>query len=174
MGVGGGHATTLASFLELPEAHKWSRQVSVLEKFTFPVIEKVKKDCEQKGTEEEITATINDTEYPIEQNLLEANLHRVRASYDMGWQVRSSGNKYGSPTGHGLLLGAVTKKVMDSVIFNKKCATCTKQGLHTKQHHCVKNYEGSSKSMEAAGLVMMLNRIPIEKNVSISTIILKG
>jgi hypothetical protein len=171
MGVGGGHATTLASFLELPEAHKWSRQVSVLEKFTFPVIEKVKKDCEQKGTEEEIRATINDTEYPIEQNLLEANLHRVRASYDMGWQVRSSGNKYGSPTGHGLLLGAVTKKVMDSVIFNKKCATCTKQGLHTKQHHCVKNYEGSSKSMEAAGLVMMLNRMPIEKNVSISTII---
>jgi hypothetical protein len=48
----------------------------------------------------------------------------------MGWQVHSFGGKYGSPMGHGLLVGALTKKVLkkvlDSVLYNKKCGTCTK------------------------------------------------
>jgi hypothetical protein len=179
MGIGGEHAVTLSSFLDLPGAHKWNRQVSLLENFTNPIIEEVKKYAQQKGTEEEIIATINEIDNPVEQNLLETEtpIHRVQASYDMGWQVRSSGNKYGSPTGHGLLLGAITKNVMDSVIFNKKCAKCTKNATRTgndsdiKIHKCVKNFEGSSKSMEAAGLVLMLNRMPMEKNVSVCTII---
>jgi len=74
--------------------------VTVLEKCTNPVIEKVRKYLQQKGTDEEIVATINETDNPVEQNLLETEtpMHRVQASYDMGWQVYSSGNKYGSPT----------------------------------------------------------------------------
>jgi hypothetical protein len=174
MGIGGEHAATLAAFLDLPDAHKWNRQVSILERFTHPTINKVRMYAEQMGTDEEINATLNSPDYPIDQELLEAEvpLHRVRASYDMGWQVRSSGNKYASPTGHGLLLGAITRKVMDSVTYNKKCATCTKsKDGKQKPHNCVKNYEGSSKSMEAAGLVQMLNRMPTEKHVSIATIV---
>ena len=153
--------------------------MTVLEKCTNPVIEKVRKYLQQKGTDEEIVATINETDNPVEQNLLETEtpMHRVQASYDMGWQVHSLGNKYGSPTGHGLLLGAITKKVMDSVIFNKKCAKCTKNETRTgnnnaiKMHNCVKKFEGSSKLMEAAGLLLMLNQMPSEKNVSVCTII---
>jgi hypothetical protein len=95
MGIGGEHAVTLSSFLDLPGAHKWNRQVSLLENFTNPIIEEVKKYVQQKGTEEEIIATINKIDNPVEQNLLETEtpIHRVQASYDMGWQVRSSGNK---------------------------------------------------------------------------------
>jgi hypothetical protein len=40
-----------------------------------------------------------------------------------------------------------------------------------KQHCCVKNYEGTSKGMEATALVKMLIRMPEEKGVSICTII---
>jgi len=171
MGIGGEHAATLAAFLDLPDAHKWNRQVSILECFTHPTINNVRMYAEQMGTDEEINATLNSPDNPIEQELLEADvpLHHVRALYDMGWQVRSSGNKYASPTGHGLLLGAITRKVMDSVTYYKKCATCTKdKDGKRKPHNCVKNYEGSSKSMEAAGLVEMLNRMPIQKHVSIA------
>jgi len=50
----------------------------------------------------------------------EIPLHRIQASYDMGWQVRSSGHKYASPKGHALLIGTLTKKVLDSVVHNKK------------------------------------------------------
>jgi hypothetical protein len=61
--------------------------------------------------------------------------------------------------------------------LTKKCAKCTKNATRTgndsdiKIHKCVKIFEGSSKSMEAAGLVLMLNRMPMEKNVSVCTII---
>jgi len=67
--------------------------------------------------------------------------------------------------------------VLDSVIFNKKCGICTKHEKRTgsiekvRAHTCVKNYEGSSKAMEAAALVKMLQRMPEEKGVSICTIV---
>jgi len=73
--------------------------------------------------------------------------------------------------GRGLLIGALSKKVLDSVVFNKKCAVCMKNKGNAKKHHCIKNYEGSSKSMEASALTAMLVRVPDEKGVSICTII---
>jgi hypothetical protein len=102
-------------------------------------------------------------------------MHRIAASYDMGWQVRSSGGKYGSRTGHALLIGAESKKVLDSVVYNKKCTICAKQerrGVIDRQsHRCLKNFDGSSKSMEAAGLVAMLKRMPEQKSASVCIII---
>jgi hypothetical protein len=89
----------------------------------------------------------------------------------MGWQVHSSDGKYGSSTGHGLMIGALSKKVLDSTVFNKKCAKCTNRKDKACQHNCLKNFEGSSKSMEAAALTQMLKRIPEEKGVSICTIV---
>ncbi len=87
----------------------------------------MKCESQEKATEEEVVLT-NVPDSCIEQTLLEDTLprYRVEASFDMGWQVRSSGGKYGSSTGHGLLIGAQSKKVLDSIVFNKKCATCTK------------------------------------------------
>jgi hypothetical protein len=95
----------------------------------------------------------------------------------MGWQVRSSGNKYGSCSGHAFLIGALSQKIIDSVVYAKKCATCTRHESQTgsiagvKDHKCVKNYDGSCKSMEAATLVTMLQRMLEEKCVSICCII---
>jgi hypothetical protein len=66
--------------------------------------------------------------------------------------------------------------VLDSTVFSKHCAKCTKQNLLRKgpvekKHNCVKNYEGTSKSMEAAGLVQLLKRAPEKNSVSICGII---
>lgn len=103
--------------------------------------------------------------------------HQIRASFDMGWQVRSSGGKYASPTGHVFLIGAVSKKIMDSVVFNKRCRVCTKHMACTgsiedvRKHYCIKNYEGSSNSMEAAALTKMLIQMPDEKHMTICTVI---
>jgi len=92
--------------------------------FTYDVIQKVKNSSQDKAVQEEVSETVNENNNPIDQHLLvqELPLHRIQASYDMGWQVRSSGGKYGFATGHGLLVGALTKKVLDSVVYNKKCA----------------------------------------------------
>jgi hypothetical protein len=71
----------------------------------------------------------------VQQTFVEDRVPRLRveASFDMGWQVRSSGGKYGLSTGHGLLIGALSKKVMDSVVYNKKCAICTKKSRKSKK-----------------------------------------
>lgn len=122
IGVGGSHAATVAVFLDLPAAHKWHRQFSVLEKFMHPILEAAKCKSQELATEEELTATINLPTAAVDQSLMESDvppLARVQASFDIVWQVKSSGGKYGSATGHALLMGAITKKVMDSVVFNK-------------------------------------------------------
>jgi len=63
----------------------------VLENFTFDAIQKV-KNIQDKAMQEEVSETENENNNPIEQHLLEKELplHRIRASYDMGWQVHSS------------------------------------------------------------------------------------
>jgi hypothetical protein len=179
MGVGGEHAAIVSAFLDLPEPHKWPRQFSVLEKHLYSAVEEVKLESQIKGTNEEVTATLNDEDHPVEQTFLQRDIpiHRIEASFDMGWQVRSSGGKYGSSTGHALLIGARSKKVLDSTLFNKTCGICTKHERCTgsldnvRMHICVKNYEGSSKSMEAAALVKMLIQSPEVNAVSVCTVI---
>jgi hypothetical protein len=138
--------------------------------------------CKLQGlaTEEEVASTINSPDNIVEQSLLNYDVphYWVRESFDMGWQVRSSKGKYASPTGHALLIGAISKKMMDSVVFNKQCGLCTKHIVCTgtsdgvRKHCCIKHYEGSSKSMEAAALTKMLMRRPDEKVVSTCAIIL--
>jgi hypothetical protein len=179
MGVGGEHGASLSAFLNLPDPRKWNRQFNVLENFTHNAIQKVKNLSEKEAAQEEVTKTLQEDDNPIEQNLLEIDLplHHVRASYDMGWQVRSPGGKYGSLTGHGLLVRAISKKVLDSVVYNKKCGTCMKHlsrgGTYNdvKKHICVRNYVGTSKAVEAQALVTMLERSVQKNNISICTII---
>jgi hypothetical protein len=94
MGVGGEHAAILTESLDLPEPRKWNRQFHVLEKFTYEAVQKIKEFSQIKCAEEEVLATINKESNALEQNLLEKEvpLHRIQVFYDMGWQVRTSGN----------------------------------------------------------------------------------
>jgi hypothetical protein len=38
-------------------------------------------------------------------------LYQIQALFDMEWQVHFSRGKYGSSTGHVLLIGALSKKI---------------------------------------------------------------
>ncbi len=79
-------------------------------------------------------ASLGDDKNVVPQHFLLQDLpaHNVEASFYMGWQVRTSGGKYVSSTGHTLLIGARSCKVLDSVIFNKKCGVCTKHEKRTR------------------------------------------
>jgi hypothetical protein len=96
----------------LPSPHKWRKYFPALEKFMHPTVKTIKKESEYDATMNEISETLETLTYPIEQHFLENDepLHRLAALYDMGWQVCSSGGKYGSRTGHALLIGTTTKK----------------------------------------------------------------
>jgi ribosomal protein L37AE/L43A len=173
IGVGGQHASTLAAFLDLPESHKWPRHFTTLEKFMHSGIDMIKIKSQEMSTKTEVSQAVQ-----ADGEAAHLPIPRIMASFDMGWQVRSSGGKYGSCTGHAMLIGAHSRKIMDSIVYNKRCTICNKHeqrrietGQIVKKHECMKNYDGTSKSMKAAALVSMLCHTPQEKGVSIKAII---
>jgi hypothetical protein len=130
------------------------------------------------SVQEEVLENVSEENNGVRKNMLEIDrpVHCIQASYDIGWQVRSSGGRYASPTGHAMLIGALKKKVLDSIVYTQKCGTCTHHYSlignydNVKPHCCVHNYKGTSKAMDAAGLVEMLIRAPEKYGVSICTI----
>ena len=88
---------------------------------------------------------------------------KLAVSYDMGWQKRSSGNRYDSMSGHGVLVGCRTKQVIDVIVFSKACKKCElrlRKGWDTNKdgHDCSENMGDikSSKGMEAEGAYRLL------------------
>ena len=93
-------------------------------------------------------------------------------SYDMGWQKRSSGHAYNSRSGHGLIIGQNTKKILDYEVKSKHCTQCPKKN-NTNEivHDCVHNFSGTSKSMEVIALKDIMVRCFKQKKFRIKTII---
>jgi hypothetical protein len=48
----------------------------------------------------------------------------IRVSFDMAWQQRNFGNRYASPSGHGLLVGDKTRKPLAFILKSKYCNYC--------------------------------------------------
>ena len=79
--------------------------------------------------------------------------------YDMGWNKRSSGNKYDSISGHGFLLGGNLRKILNYRIMSKSCTKCAiaeRMKQEPIEHECPKNHQGSSKSMECEAIYLMV------------------
>jgi hypothetical protein len=98
---------------------------------------------------------------------------KIQVSYDMAWQQRNSGNRYNSASGHGLLVGGSTRKVVCMTVKSKICGVCSawkrKMELlnnnnededdiefEVPPHECPKNHDGSSASMEALACLEMV------------------
>jgi len=111
----------------------------------------------------------------------------------MGWQKRASGNSYNSQSGHGFLVGCYTNKVIDCICYSCGCHSClntwkkqclsrteaTKDeptgeintNLNIKSHHCPRNFNGSAKSMEACGALLLITRTYNRGNECISILV---
>ena len=77
----------------------------------------------------------------------------------MGWQKRSSGRRYDSSGGHTFIIGERIKGIIGMVLYSKACRKCDaaeKIREETEEHECPKNFEGSSKSMEASAILKMV------------------
>ena len=81
---------------------------------------------------------------------------------DMGWQKRSSGRRYDSPSGHMFFVGSETNKILD---YDLKCVSCNicdtakRMGSPVKVHKCYKNFDGHAKAMEAISTASLVTRI---------------
>ena len=77
----------------------------------------------------------------------------------MGCQKRSSGRIYDCSIGHSLIIGGRIKEIIGTVLYSKACQKCDaakKRGEESEEHKCPKNFEGSSKSMEASTILNMV------------------
>jgi hypothetical protein len=114
--------------------------------------------------------------------LRKAKYPKLDVSYDMGWQQRSSGHRYASPSGDALLVGCRTRKPIALTVRSKLCNLCkawekkkkkkkkkkkilladnNNNGediglLEVPPHNCTKNHVGSSSSMEPLGCLDMV------------------
>jgi hypothetical protein len=77
-------------------------------------------------------------------------------SYDMGWQKRSSGNRYDSHSGHAAAVGCKTRKPIALAVLSKFCCICSSGADDVPDHDCLKNFEGASGAMEPHALVDLL------------------
>ena len=72
--------------------------------------------------------------------------------YDMGWQKRGSGRNYNSLSGVGTMIGHYSGKIVGCELRSKRCNICSfylKQNREPPEHDCAKNWDGTSKGMEA-------------------------
>jgi hypothetical protein len=91
----------------------------------------------------------------------------IDVSYDMGWQ--KAAKTYDSLSGHGLMIGSVTKAVVCFQNYSKTCGTCERHlkkmikqktpDVPCSTHHCPKNHVGSSKGMEAKAALDCVNKV---------------
>jgi len=81
-------------------------------------------------------------------------------AYDVGWQKRGTGRSYNSQSGHGVLIGHYSKKIVSYTIRSKSCRRCD-MGHKKNDHNCKQNYDGSSKGMEADIAVELFTENPL-------------
>ncbi|XP_063436607.1 uncharacterized protein LOC134718035 [Mytilus trossulus] len=114
-----------------------------------PLVETAKKSC-LEAIEEETALTLDDTPHK-----------GLAIKYDMCWQKRGSGRSYDSPSGVGTAIGSMTGKILDYGICGKNCRICLyaeKINIEARPHNCTKNWNQSSKAMEAfTGAKLMQN-----------------
>ena len=86
----------------------------------------------------------------------------------MGWQCKGSGKSYNSKSGHAVLIGKNTGKILNFATRITNCMQCDKD--KSIPHDCRMNWGGSSKAMEGDAAVELLQKTK-SPTYRISTII---
>ena len=160
-GIGPSDMATFLSFLDLPISKSFPSQTfQRIENLIGKSIIKIGKESMDEALLEEIEAEtgLNKDEW---EKTINSSIG-LNASYDMGWSKRSSGHRFDSISGHAFLIGCMCKKVIATQIASKKCSFCDSsaaKGNAIEPHDCTLNHDGSSKAMEAEGLLQILMRL---------------
>ncbi len=149
MATGGGHSrlneTTAA--LNIPG----------MSKKTFISIEtQIGKAWETQLAEEIKQAGEHERQVAIDKNDTFEGVPAIGVTVDGGWSKRSHKHSYNAKTGVAVIIGNTSKKLLYLGVRNKYCSICTvaaNKGIPPKEHECFKNWDGSSRAMEADMLV---------------------
>ena len=185
IGAGASDCGLLLTFLNLPSAASFqSKSFSRIENCVRPTIKKLTQQSIDDALAEEIKETIKAEKPPRARKALLESFEKkegfnkndapLTVCYDMGWNKRSSGTRYDSISGHGLMIGGYSKKVIGFKCVSKECSVCSKYSKepdNLPKHECTKNHEGSSKSMECEAILDLIKEAYFERNFCIGTVV---
>jgi hypothetical protein len=186
VGDGCTEAARLLGLLGLPnDTTMMQRSFGIIEERIGRFVRELCDEIIASNIDEEAKLSMNECDYNVWKMWTsdEANMGpvpvdrmpRVDASYDMAWQQKGSGHQYNSQSGHGSLFGRYSRKIIGLVIKSKLCNFCeafkkSNPGVDEAmipEHHCWKNHNGSSGSMESSGAVDVLVEAFVKRKVVI-------
>jgi len=176
-GGGASESDIIITYLNLPHAHGFHRHsFQKIEAALRPTIKSVCDEAVAKGLDEEVKLTLNNNvRFQMwKRGELTSKDVKLTVGYDMGWNKRSSGHKYDSTSGHGFLVGGLTKKIVGFKVMSKHCNECnawTNNDLPVPPHDCTKNHVGTSKSMETEAIFRLVTEAYFNRCFCISVII---
>ena len=179
LGGGGVDAEILFGFLNLPNGSSMkTKRFHRIEQKLSPIICSITEEETNKALDKEVLLQLQsegrECDFIKWKNGKLDYKPELTLSYDMGWQQRSSGRKYDSDSGHGLLIGMHSRKIIGFKIKSKQCRICKvsqKKKIPTPKHICSKNHERSSKAMEVDVILELCIEYWDKKGVCIAYIV---
>jgi hypothetical protein len=136
-GDGCTEATRLLGLLGLPnDTTMQGRSFNIIEDRISPIMQSVARQILLDNLKNEVKVTFDasedkdDNDYQLWESslgdnattvLTRAKYPEITVSFNMGWQQRSSGRKYASPTGHAFFVGALCRKPVSFCLRSKIC-----------------------------------------------------
>ena len=169
-GLGPSDIPSLFSFVGLPKLTSFcKRQYTRLESLIGKHLRETANESMRSALEEEIMQT--QIEKNLKQERSSDNPIGLTTSQDMGWTKRSSGNRFDSLSGHAFLIGCRLKKILLAQVLSKRCSACSAAEARgegeAEAHECPRNYEGSSKAMEADAALALITKLDEDTKSSV-------
>ena len=160
-GIGAADMEQFLHFIDLPIPQSFPYQT--FNKLSNLIGESLRKVAEKSMKQSLLEEVEKETGMLFEMFWQSNDIIGIFTSYDMGWNKRSSGNRFDSLSGFAFLIGCKSKKIIAAQISSKKCNICAKcfaKGEPVPEDHkCPRNHEGSSKSMEADAALQLIKKI---------------
>lgn len=106
-----------------------------------------------------------------------ASYQTITAEGDSAYAKRSKGTNYSSLSGGAVIMGNITKKIIDFEVCQAYCLTCKRaqnQNRPPSDHDCPWNFEGKASNMEPELITRMFNRSLTFNGTVISKFIADG
>jgi len=104
----------------------------------------------------------------LENKLPQDKWPQIGGSTDMGWQQKGSGRLRNNKSGHALVVGPLTRKVLVKALCSKTCGKCKRWFMShppsgkPPDHDCFINHAGASGAMEPIAALEMYLQVAVQ------------
>ena len=142
--TGGGHAKMdeILSLMSIPSVDR--RNFHSTEMF-------ITKEWRQQLAQEMLERGKEERRLAMECGESDEGVPAIDVIVDGGWSMRSNHHRYSAKSGVACIIGRETNKLLFLSVRNKYCSVCSIAKAKTTdvpEHHCFKNWDGSSSAIE--------------------------